>query len=216
MSTEIIEVRSERERLAARVDVLDKVKALATLPGHEEATTAMVADYYGVDPETVKRHVVRHREELVDNGYRVLTGQALGDFKSLTPEAPIGSRLALWPRRAILNLGMLLRDSEVAKEVRRYLLDAEQMVSNVEQTGEPLTRKQLAAYWLEAETKAEEEAARAAAAEAAAERYEAQIAKDAPKVEFAEEIAARWKFGVQGPQDHPCKARFTTNQGAPS
>lgn len=31
----------------------------------------------------------------------------------------------MFPRRAVLNVGMLLRDSEVARQVRTYLLDAE-------------------------------------------------------------------------------------------
>ncbi|MFD8479188.1 hypothetical protein [Kitasatospora sp. NPDC059673] len=47
-----------------------------------------------------------------------------------TPEAPVGRRpqgggngVALYSRRAVLNVAMLLRDSEVAREVRSRLLD---------------------------------------------------------------------------------------------
>jgi len=37
--------------------------------------------------------------------------------------------ILLFPRRAILRVGMLLRDSEVAKQVRTYLLDAEHVTT---------------------------------------------------------------------------------------
>jgi hypothetical protein len=35
--------------------------------------------------------------------------------------------MALCTRRTVLNIAMLLRDSEVARRVRRYLLDAEEL-----------------------------------------------------------------------------------------
>ncbi|WP_236244316.1 hypothetical protein [Streptomyces sp. CC210A] len=55
--------------------------------------------------------------------------------------------LALFDRRALLHVAMLLRDSDVARAVRRHLLDAEHALRELEQTalarraaGEPLTR----------------------------------------------------------------------------
>ena len=83
---EIIDSKAERARLVQRTDVLDKVKALATLPGHGEATTAQVAEFYEVKPATITNVVHDHRPELEDNGYRVLTGQSLAAFRAGSPD----------------------------------------------------------------------------------------------------------------------------------
>jgi len=66
----------------------------------------------------------RHREELTANGMRTLRGSELEFFKrdilSLFPESypQPRSNLTLFTRRAVLNIAMLLRDSEVARQVR--------------------------------------------------------------------------------------------------
>ena len=128
---EIIDSKSERARLVQRTDVLDKVKALATLPGHGVATTAQVAEFYEVPLSTVRDLVKAHRGELSDNGYRVVSGDEMREMKEglsrdFRLKVDWRRSVALWDRRAVLNLGMLLRDSEVAKEVRRYLLNVEE------------------------------------------------------------------------------------------
>lgn len=138
---EIIDSKTDRDRMMNRTDVLDKVKALATLPGHGEATTAQVADFYEVERGAIDNVILRHRDELKSNGYRSVTGQELRELKASVTDSQNGSlskksrSVAVWDRRAVLNLGMLLRDSEVAKEVRRYLLDSEQAV-HAEVTGD--------------------------------------------------------------------------------
>ena len=66
-----------------------------------------------------------HRAELEASGYRVLTGTELSDFKQLSGIRSRTRSLALFSRRAVLNVAMLLRDSEVARQVRVYLLDVE-------------------------------------------------------------------------------------------
>lgn len=124
---EIIDSKVERARLVQRTDVLDKVKALATLPGHGVATTAQVAEFYEVEANAVKQVVKNHRAELESNGYRVVRGPELYQLRAEVQVVPLSrTNQALWDRRAVLNLGMLLRDSEVAKEVRRYLLNVEE------------------------------------------------------------------------------------------
>lgn len=49
--------RAQRDQLAGRTDVLDKVGALATLPDDTHATTAMVASFYEVSGEVGSRSV---------------------------------------------------------------------------------------------------------------------------------------------------------------
>ncbi len=128
----LLESRTLRDRYTERVDVLDKVKALALLPDGLHVTTETVAAYFVVHREAVKKVVQRHREELSENGLTVLRGSDLrvfeGDNLSLSKQGyPQGrTNLTLYTRRTVLNIAMLLRDSAVARRVRTYLLDAEE------------------------------------------------------------------------------------------
>ncbi|MET7734942.1 restriction endonuclease [Streptomyces sp. NPDC005402] len=121
----LLESRSLRDGVLDRTDVLDRVKALSLLPDGMHVTTAMVAAYFEVGLEAVKSLVKDHRTELETNGYRSLTGEELRSFKNLSGIQSRTASLALFSRRAVLNVAMLLRDSEVARQVRVYLLDME-------------------------------------------------------------------------------------------
>lgn len=121
----LTESPSLRAQYATRTDVLDRVKALALLPDGVHATTELVASYYEVDAKTIEKLAERNRAELESNGYRVLTGTQLTDMKSVSGVATRARSLAVYDRRAILNVGQLLRDSDVARRVRTYLLDVE-------------------------------------------------------------------------------------------
>lgn len=118
--------------------VLDRVKVVPTLPDNLHLTTDMVATFYDVDKNTVEQVIKRNKDELSRNGLRVLKGEELRQLKSELAgqgtdvrdvSQSIGSRtasLTLFNRRTLLNVGMLLRDSEVAKQVRMYLLEVEE------------------------------------------------------------------------------------------
>jgi Holliday junction resolvase-like predicted endonuclease len=54
-----------------------------------------------------------------------LAGTELTSFKEVSGIQSRSRSLALYPRRAVLNIAMLLRDSDVARQVRVYLLDME-------------------------------------------------------------------------------------------
>ena len=120
--------------------MLDKVRALSLLPDGMHVTTRMVANYFEVAERTVNRLMQRHRDELTENGMRTLRGSELELFKrdilSLFPESypQPRSNLTLFTRRAVLNVAMLLRDSDVARRVRTYLLDTEQAARAVTPT----------------------------------------------------------------------------------
>ncbi|RPF34864.1 restriction endonuclease [Streptomyces sp. TLI_185] len=121
----LLESKSLRDSVLDRTDVLDRVKALSLLPDGMHVTTAMVAAYFEVSRKAIESLVLDHREELVANGYRVLAGTELTSFKEVSGIQSRSRSLALYPRRAVLNIAMLLRDSEVARQVRVYLLDME-------------------------------------------------------------------------------------------
>ncbi len=126
--TVLLESKSLRESVAERTEVLDRVKVLSLLPDGVHVTTAMVAKYFGVGAEAIMSLVKDHRAELEANGYRVLTGTELKSFKDFSGVQSRTRSLALYSRRAVLNVAMLLRDSETARQVRVYLLDMEYMV----------------------------------------------------------------------------------------
>ncbi|MGW0205087.1 restriction endonuclease [Streptomyces sp. NPDC003233] len=121
----LLESKTLRSTVLDRTDVLDRVKALSLLPDGMHVTTAMVAAYFEVGLKAIESVVVDHREELEASGYRVLAGTQLTSFKEVCGIRSRSRSLALYPRRAVLNVAMLLRDSEVARQVRVYLLDME-------------------------------------------------------------------------------------------
>ncbi|MFE1323504.1 restriction endonuclease [Streptomyces sp. NPDC058741] len=123
----LLESQTLRSSVLERTDVLDKVKTLSLLPDGLHVTTAMVAAYFEVGLEAVKSLVKDHRTELEASGYHLLTGEELRFFKNLSGTQSRTRSLALFPRRAVLNVAMLLRDSEVARQVRVYLLDMEHL-----------------------------------------------------------------------------------------
>ncbi|MET9668150.1 hypothetical protein ABZY19_22725 [Streptomyces sp. NPDC006475] len=132
----LLESRAMRDSVQGCVEALDKVKALALLPDNVHVSTEGVARYFEVSTEVIKKLTQRHREELTENGMRILRGSDLGEYQrdklSLSSAADPGSypqrrsSLTLYTRRTVLNIAMLLRDSDIARRVRTYLLDAEE------------------------------------------------------------------------------------------
>lgn len=90
-------------------------------------TKQMVADFYGVDTSTIDRYLSSYGEELKHNGYVLCKGKSLKEFKlqfaHLINEASKTTQLGLFNFRAFLNIGMLLTESEKAKQVRSIMLD---------------------------------------------------------------------------------------------
>jgi len=64
----------------------------------------------------------------------------IGDTLKLAPQT---RRVAVFSRRAILNVGQILTGSKVAKDVRAYLLNVEEIATH-EQRSEAIDRVQLA------------------------------------------------------------------------
>ena len=136
---DLLNNQNEREIIMneERLDVLDKVKKLIMLKGTEYMTTKMVAEYYNVAEGTIKALVSRNNDELIKNGYKVLYKEKLKEFKGKLQDATtlneikFVSQLALFNKRSILNVGMLLEDSPVAEEVRTLLLDNHEQLNNI-------------------------------------------------------------------------------------
>lgn len=113
-----------REQSMNRVDILEKVKDLLLLPNTEFATTEQVATYFEVGREAIQSLIKDNRDELVSDGFRLYKKQEILNVLKGQLEINIPNRgQNLFPKRAILRVAMLLRDSEVAKEIRTRLLD---------------------------------------------------------------------------------------------
>lgn len=145
MKDTIIESRTLRDVAVERLEVLDKVKKVLTIPGLEMITAIQLANYFEVDRKNISQIFHRHREEFQSDGILRLSSK---DFKdralSLHYEVSDsentsrgkhivsigGMDLSLngkcnifYTKRAALRMAMLLRDSEIAKEIRTQLLN---------------------------------------------------------------------------------------------
>lgn len=140
--TKFIEDRTLRDDAVKHYDVLEKVKELLLIPEFQAMTLKQVADYYEVDPHAIEMICSRNADELDSDGVcrkkvkDFLNSQHVRAEKSSYTTTVIyangmnvsmsNSGLKIFPRRAILRIGMLLRDSNIAKEVRTQLLNIEE------------------------------------------------------------------------------------------
>lgn len=138
---EILESRELRNELLSRTEVLAKVKTLFLLPKLQMMSMAQVAEYYEVDVEAIRKCFQRNREEIESDGSRKMVASDIGvrlgqnvpiknhrGFKEFDLGDGVTFRMPnvgmiMFPKRAILRIGMLLRDSEIAKEVRTQLIN---------------------------------------------------------------------------------------------
>lgn len=126
----------------ARQNILNNRYALTKLEEHlalgglryeDEAifTKSQVATILSVDERTIDRYVSHYGDELKGNGYQILKGKPLKDLKLLyvddtnvvdiiDPKAP---SLGVFSFRAILNISMLITESDRAKAIRSRMLD---------------------------------------------------------------------------------------------
>lgn len=90
-------------------------------------TKQKTAEFYGVELRTIELCMKAHEEELRTNGYRVLQGEDLQEFKlACGSEIDFATKttvLGIFDFRSFLNLGMLLTTSERAKQLRAMMLD---------------------------------------------------------------------------------------------
>ena len=87
----------------------------------------MVADFYEVEERTIERYLDSYEAELKHNGYFLCRGKQLKEFKlQYVSDINVGKftpQIGLFNFRSFLNIGMLLSESEKAKQVRNLILD---------------------------------------------------------------------------------------------
>jgi hypothetical protein len=134
MARDLTTSKTDRQNILNNRYAIDKVREnleLAVLgiefEGEVVFTKTQVADLVGVDERTVERYLTSNGEELERNGYRILKGKALKNFKLAygtdTNVATKTSILAIFSFRALLNIAMLVTESERARVIRSRILD---------------------------------------------------------------------------------------------
>ena len=144
----IISDRSMRDKCVGHYEVLERVKNLLLLPGTEMMSIEQVADYYEVSDRWIKELYGYNREEIDSDGTDLLPRNFYNgsEVKPTSVEnkqtsatyifddgqmITINNRgLKAFSKRAVLRIGMLLQQSNVAREVRNQLLNIEEKSSN--------------------------------------------------------------------------------------
>lgn len=138
----LLESKDLRDKNVEHYEVLENVKGLLLISGTELATVQQVADFYEVGKEAIEAIYTRNRDELTEDGMKLSSYKDFLNLQHESLETSIGKTiitfsdgdslsvpnrgLRVFPRRAILRVGMLLRDSKVAREVRTQLLNIEE------------------------------------------------------------------------------------------
>lgn len=133
MTKDLIDSSLERQNILNNRYALQQAERHLNLggisfEGETVFTKAQVTALYEVTDRTIERYLVSHENELKSNGYQVIKGKKLKDFKELLDGTDIHdgtktSVLGLFSFRAVLNIGMLLTESEPARQLRSRLLD---------------------------------------------------------------------------------------------
>lgn len=127
--------------LVARNNVLNNPYAISALEsnlalgglhfeGETVFTKAQVAKILDITERTVDNYIAANGDELSKNGYRILKGKSLKNIKLCYVDeinfADISSKtpsLGIFSFRTLLNLAMLVTESERAKFIRSKMLD---------------------------------------------------------------------------------------------
>lgn len=104
--------------------------SLGAIYWHDEAvfTKVQVAELLEIDERTIDRYLESNKEELTKNGYRVIKGKELKDFKNYVDDIHVvdiakAPSLGVFSFRTVLNIAMLVTESEKAKAIRSKILD---------------------------------------------------------------------------------------------
>ena len=151
VATDFVTNKKLRCQYINKVDVLNKIEnieLLTPLPSTEYVTMNQVADFYQVPLDTIKKCYHRHEDEICSDGVILLTSKMFkeqsrgADYKQFhthivvhvndNVDVVIPNRgIAAFSHKTSLRFGMLLKASDVAKQVREYLFSTEECATTV-------------------------------------------------------------------------------------
>ncbi len=134
MTTDLTTSQHNRQNILNNPYALSKVEEYLDLggvlfEGEMLFTKQQLAQIFDISDSTIEKYLAAHADELKNNGYRLLRGQSLNDFKAANSGTVMdyGTKkttvLGVFSFRATLNLAMLLTESERARLIRSRLLD---------------------------------------------------------------------------------------------
>ena len=148
MNMETILTKKQREENIGKIEVLDKVGKLLSIGKSEFSTVKQIAEYYGVGEEAIQSVYKRHKNEIDLDGVKHEPSEEIIKLivhdeqlrienisgKKIVDGIVIPNRgMKLFSKRAVLRIGMLLRDSKVAAELRSKLLNIVEAAENTPQ-----------------------------------------------------------------------------------
>jgi hypothetical protein len=133
MTADLTTSQHNRQNILNNPYALSKVEEYLELGGvvfEDEVlfTKQQLVQLFNISDSTIEKYLAAHTNELKNNGYRILKGQKLREFKDLSDVSVInyGNKsptLGVFTFRATLNLAMLLTESDRARQIRLRILD---------------------------------------------------------------------------------------------
>ncbi len=147
----VLDEKMRRDMCVDRVDVLDRVKPVMTIPGTDLLTLAQAADYFEVDNNTLYTCITRnslefaeddtqfftpkHFHKMMNEGYPIkniqnLIGKALIEFDNGFALYFPNRGTIMIHKRTLIRIAFLLRDSEVGSRIRTMILECKTCSDN--------------------------------------------------------------------------------------
>jgi len=136
MAKDLTTSPTDRQNILNNQYALEEIRKAAGISGimfngEYKFTKEQIARFFEIDIRTVDRYIEKYSKELAQNGYEVLRGKSLQDFKLWVKNSSVDDinvvhsvvNLSLFNFRSFLNLAMLLVESERAKILRGVILD---------------------------------------------------------------------------------------------
>ncbi|HDL00604.1 MAG TPA: DNA-binding protein, partial [candidate division Zixibacteria bacterium] len=137
MSNNLTKSDIDRQNILNNPFAIKEIKKAVNLQGIEfqgkfTLLKEQVAEFFEVTSRTIDNYISKYEFELKQNGYKILRGKSLKDFKIAINEQYVNEtdfvdikvpQIGIFDFRAFLNLAMLLTESDRAKLLRQAILD---------------------------------------------------------------------------------------------
>ena len=126
MKLNLVESKGDRNIVMSKasesnINLVDLLKKYGEVVDY--MTEPMVADFYKVDRECIRPYGTNHKDELSEYGYRTYKrNEVLKVLPTLLENVP-NRGLRLYPIKSVIVIGMMLTESEVAKKLRKDIID---------------------------------------------------------------------------------------------
>lgn len=126
MKLNLVESKGDRNIVMSKasegsVNLVDLLKKYGKVVDY--MTEPMIADFYEVPSKTIDTIVNRNKNELVEYGHRTYKKSEILNLQVEGLENIPNRGLRLYPIKSVIVIGMMLTESEVAKKLRKDIID---------------------------------------------------------------------------------------------